>query len=88
MSRIWKVYIANKAYKQLKKLPLLIQDLADEAIHDLEKEGYNPKHWDVKKIDKDDFRIRLNYRYRMRYRIINKELHIEIFYIGHRKNAY
>lgn len=88
MGKIWVVSLTNKAYKQLQKLPIVVQDLAAEAITDLEQSGAVPKHWDVKKLDAAEYRIRLNYRYRMRYKVIDSELVIEIFYIGHRKDAY
>lgn len=83
-----RVELTKKAFKQLKKLPAQIQDLADEAISALEHEGVCPKYWDVKKLNNQEYRIRLNYRYRMKYRTEDDELYIEIFYIGHRKNAY
>jgi len=86
--RKWTVELTGKAYKQLKKLPTLIQDLADEVISDLEEQGPAPKHWDMKKIGKEGYRIRLNYRYRVRYTVEADHLLIEIFYVGHRKDAY
>ena len=85
----WTVYLTRKAYKQLKKLPLIIQDLVDLAIADLEEHGIQPQGWDFLKTDADEFRLRLNYRYRMRYRISEKqELQIEVFYVDHRRDAY
>jgi len=33
--------------------------------------------------------VRTTYRYRMRYRVTsNQALQIEVFYVGHRKDAY
>lgn len=84
----WTVELTKNAYKQFKKLPGLIQDLADEAICALETEGAIPKFWNCKKIRENEYRVRLNYKYRMKYRVKNTELIIEIFYIGHRKDAY
>lgn len=84
----WTVNLTPKAYKQLKKLPAIIQDLADDAMSDLENHGPTPKHWDIKKIQEEGYRIRLNYRYRMRYTVESDCLLIDIFYIGHRKDAY
>ncbi len=84
----WDVKILKKAYMQLKKLPRSVQDIVDEAVADLEKEGPHPRYWDVRKTDENEYRIRLNYRYRMRYVVKEKELFIEIFYLGHRKDAY
>jgi mRNA-degrading endonuclease RelE of RelBE toxin-antitoxin system len=85
----WTIYLTRKAYKQLHKLPQRIQDLADLAVADLEEQGINPTGWDTLKTDEDEYRLRLTYRYRMRYRITDtKELEIEVFYIGHRKEAY
>jgi len=85
---MWDVNLTKKAYKQLRKLPNQIQDLADDAINALEHNGPIPKYWDVKKIKTNEYRIRLNYRYRMRYSVENENLTIEVFYIGHRKDAY
>lgn len=85
----WTVYLTRKADKQLKKLPQTIQDLADLAIADLEEQGINPQGWDTLKTDDDEYRLRLNYRYRLRYRVTDEQvLEIEVFYIGHRKDAY
>ncbi|MEE8060156.1 MAG: type II toxin-antitoxin system RelE/ParE family toxin [Pseudomonadales bacterium] len=85
----WTVYLTRKAYKQLPKLPRVIQDLADLAVADLEEQGINPAGWDTLKTGDDEYRLRLNYRYRMRYRLTEgKGLEIEIFYVGHRREAY
>lgn len=43
ISMTWAVTLTGKAYKQLKKLPLDIQDLADAAVHALEAKGLKPK---------------------------------------------
>ena len=66
----------------------MIQDLADEAISDLEQQGPLPRYWNTKKIGQEGYRVRLNYRYRMRYTVESDHLLIEIFYVGHRKDAY
>ncbi|HLQ26414.1 MAG TPA: type II toxin-antitoxin system RelE/ParE family toxin [Acidiferrobacterales bacterium] len=85
----WTVTLTGRAYKQLKKLPSAIQDLADAAIQDLEAKGPKPMGWDVRKTGNNEYRVRLTYRYRMRYRVINEQmLEIEVFYLGHRKDAY
>jgi mRNA-degrading endonuclease RelE of RelBE toxin-antitoxin system len=85
----WTVYLTRKAYKQLKKLPQSIQDLVDLAVFDLEEQGIKPKGWDVKKTDENEYRLRITYRYRMRYRVNDRqELEIEVFYVGHRRDAY
>jgi mRNA-degrading endonuclease RelE of RelBE toxin-antitoxin system len=84
----WDVKILKKAYRQLKKLPRFIQDIADEAVASLEKDGPQPLYWDVKKINANEYRLRLNYRYRMKYPVKENGLFIEVFYIGHRKDAY
>ena len=85
----WAVTLTRKAYKQLARLPQTIQDLADLAIADLEEQGINPEGWDTLKTDDDEYRLRLNYRYRMRYQIMDKHtLEIEVFYVGHRREAY
>lgn len=85
----WTVYLTRKAHKQLAKLPGSIQDLADLAVADLEEQGLNPQGWDTLKTNDDEYRLRLNYRYRMRYCVIDKQtLEIEVFYVGHRREAY
>jgi len=85
----WNVYLTQKAYKQLAKLPSYIQDLADLAVADIEKYGVHPRGWDIRKTGSNEYRLRLTYRYRMRYRITDeKALEIEIFYVGHRRDAY
>ena len=85
----WTVYLTRKAHKQLSKLPQSIQDLADLAVADLEEQGINPQGWDTLKTNDDEYRLRLNYRYRMRYRVTDQnELEIEVFYVGHRREAY
>ncbi len=85
----WTVYLSRKAYKQLGKLPRRIQDLADLAIMDMEGQGVRPQGWDVKKTADDEYRLRITYRYRMRYQLTTRrELEIEIFYVGHRREAY
>lgn len=85
----WTVNLTRKAYKKLIKLPQIIQDLADLAISDLEEQGINPQGWDTLKTGEGEYRLRLNYRYRMRYRALeDQSLEIEIFYAGHRRDAY
>ena len=67
----------------------MIQALAELAVTGMEEQGVNPVGWDTLKIGKDEYRLRLNYRYRMRYRVTPEQtLRIEVFYIGHRREAY
>ena len=85
----WTVYLTKKANKQLAKLPQMIQVLAELAVADMGEQGVNPVGWDTLKTGKDEYRLRLNYRYRMRYRVTPEHtLRIEVFYIGHRREAY
>jgi len=84
----WNVVVTPKADKQLQKLPEAIQDIVLEALEALAAEGVIPKHWDVKKTNDHEYRLRINYRYRMRYKVEPKRILIEVFYIGHRKEAY
>ena len=70
-------------------LPRSIQDLADLAGTELEEQGINPQGWNTLKTDESEYRLRLNYRYRMRYRITDRQtLEIVVFYVGHRRDAY
>ena len=85
----WNVTLTKRAYKQLLKLPPDIQDLADLAIADLEAQGPVIRGWDLRKTADKEYRVRLTYRYRMRYHVLTEgELEIGIFYVGHRKDAY
>lgn len=85
----WTVYLTRKAHKQLGKLPVVVQDIADFAITDLKEQGIKPQRWDTLKTGEGEYRLRLNYRYRMRYRVETEQtLEIEVFYIGHRREAY
>ncbi len=84
----WNIVVTRKADKQLQKLPEGIQDIVLEALEALATEGAIPKHWDVKKTNDNEYRLRINYRYRMRYKVERRRVLIEIFYIGHRKEAY
>ena len=84
----WTVYLTRKAYKQLAKLPQSIQDLAALAVADLEEQGVNPQGWNTLKTSDNEYRLRLNYRYRMRYRLTDNFVEIEVFYVGHRREAY
>ena len=85
----WNVFLTVRAYKQLRKLPRKIQDLTDLAVVDLEGQGPVPAGWDVRKTGDGEYRIRLTYRYRMRYRIVQPgKFEIEVFYVGHRRDAY
>lgn len=87
--KTWSVYLTRKAYKQLRKLPRGIQDLTDLAVSDIEEQGVVPQGWNVKKTGRDEYRLRITYRYRMRYRLTgDRNLEIEIFYVGHRREAY
>lgn len=87
--RIWTVYLTRIAYEQIGMLPRRIQDLTDLAISDLEEQGIHPKGWDVIKTARGEYRLRITYRYRMRYRVIrDRELKIEVYYVGHRREAY
>ncbi len=89
LTMTWTVYLTRKAHKQLVKLPQTIQDLADLAVADLEEQGINPQGWNTLKMADDEYRLRLNYRYRMRYRVTDGQiLEIEVFYVGHRREAY
>ena len=85
----WTVYLTSKARKQLARLPEEVQGLTEDALKDLEEQGIGLRKWNVLKTNNHEYRLRLNYRYRMRYRIIEEEIiEIEVFYVGHREGAY
>ena len=85
----WTVEFTRRAYKQLQSLPHSIQDIADLAVADLEVEGVYPRGWNCRKTGDGEYRLRLNYRYRMRFHMIDTEtMLIEVFYVGHRREAY
>lgn len=85
---MWSIQITKQAAKSIKVLPKSIQEVVLLALEALKNEGSRPRYWDVLQTDKNEFRLRLNYRYRMRYRVVNEVLVIEVFYTGHRKDAY
>ncbi len=81
--------MTKKANKQLAKLPKKIRALAELAVTDIEEQGVNPVEWDTLKTGRDEYRLRLNYRYRMRYCVtLEHTFKIEVFYVGHRREAY
>ena len=85
----WTVHLTRKARKQLAGLPEPIRGLAGEAMAALEEQGVNPQDWNTLKTGDGEYRLRLNYRYRMRYRVAGRRiLDIEVFYVGHRQEAY
>ena len=85
----WTVYLTRSVRKQLKKLPKPVRNQVRLAVNDLEEQGTNPQGWDTLKTDDGEYRLRLNYRYRMRYRVAGRRvLNIEVFYVGHRQEAY
>ena len=84
----WIVKLTTGAAKSRKQLPKQIRQIVDQAIEDLMIEGPRPFAWDVKKTGENELRLRITYRYRMRYNVIDQELIIRVFYIGHRKDAY
>ncbi|MCG8432929.1 MAG: hypothetical protein MJA83_02730 [Gammaproteobacteria bacterium] len=70
-------------------MPQSIRDLADLAILELETSGPKPSGWNIRKTGNKEYRLRLNYRYRMRYRVTEDQImEIEVFYLGHRREAY
>jgi len=85
---MWKVAVKKAVQKNIRKLPKPVRAILDEAIEDLKQQGPHPKNWDIVQLDKDEYRIRLNYRYRMIYMVIKQLVLIEIIYAGHRKDAY
>lgn len=85
----WSVHLTRKANKQLIKLPHKIQALAYATINDLVADSIAPQGWNTRKTGENEYRLRLNCRYRMRYRVITEQMvEIEIFYVGHRQEAY
>jgi len=85
---MWALKVSKSAAKSLKLLPKSVQEIVLLALEALKSEGPVPKHWDVLQTDSGEYRLRLNYRYRMRYRADKRVVVIEVFYIGHRKDAY
>jgi len=82
----WTVHFTGKAYKQPREMPRRIQDMTDLAVLDMEKQGVHPRGWKVRKTSPGEYRLRITYRYRLRFRVMNEE--IEVFYVGHRREAY
>ena len=84
----WQVEFTNQSHKQVLGLPMKIQYIVSQVYKDLVSQGPIPKYWDVKKTGDNEYRIRLTYRYRMRYFVYTGTILIKIFYVGHRKDAY
>ncbi|MGI9558787.1 MAG: type II toxin-antitoxin system RelE family toxin [Thermodesulfobacteriota bacterium] len=86
----WNVYLTKKARKQIAKLPVEVKAISDEALEDLKERGVLLEEYKTKKTGDGEYSLRLNYRYRMRYRVVEKErtVIIEVFYVGHRREAY
>ena len=85
----WEVGFTRQALKQRGRLPERVRSVVVKAVRGLQEHGVRLKGWDIRKTGDDEYRLRLNYRYRMRYKVIRKGLmKIEVFYVGHRKEAY
>lgn len=85
---MWKLEFTKTAFKGLSQLPKKVRVAANIVLKALTHEGPRPKGMNVRKLSKNEYRLRLTYRYRMKYRVKKNVLIIEIFYIGHRKDAY
>jgi len=82
------VLVRKDVEKGIGKLPDLIRKLVAEALDDLAAQGPWPHGWNVKQIGSQGYRLRLTYRYRMRYAAEQRVLLIQVIYVGHRKDAY
>ena len=82
---MYSIRLDSKASKQLRKLPIDIQNKISEAINAL---AYNPiPHGAIKLVGTSRYRIRQG-DYRIIYQIFKKEVLIEVVAVGHRKNVY
>ena len=84
----WNIKEKKSILKSVKKLPVEILTIYGEAKDDLANEGPVPVGWDVCKINDNEYRLKLNYRYRIRYMVDITIKIIGITYLGHRKDAY
>lgn len=80
-----KVFLNNRARKGFDALPRKIQQNALLFLKDL-RYGTNPPGWNIKKTGEKEFRVRIDYRHRIRYQQEGET--IKIFYIGPREGAY
>lgn len=74
--------------RQCRRLDSFTRHLTDDLVADLKQQGPFPDGWDICKTNDHEYRVRLNYRFRVRYTIQENRLTINVFYIGHRKDAY
>lgn len=83
---MYHVYITEKAFKQLSKLPKPIQKKISENIDALSD---NPRPAQSKKLKGYDdlYRIRIA-DYRVVYEIVNQQVLITILRVAHRKDVY
>lgn len=85
----WTVEFSRRAQKLAKHLPNEIQALLAEAVADLQRYGPHCPQWQSSKLSASDaYRLKLNYRYRVEYKVTKQYLLINIINLGHRKNAY
>jgi len=84
----WSLQEKKSILKNLRTLPANVVEIYAVAREDLQALGPVPKGWDVRKIDVNEYRLRLNYRYRIRYLVDEGIKIISITYLGHRKDAY
>jgi mRNA interferase RelE/StbE len=85
---MYKVNYTSSAVKELKKLPLNVQDRIRYAIEELKE---NPRHIGVEKLTtsskSQEYRIRVG-DYRVKFLIHDDILTIFVIKIGNRKNIY
>jgi mRNA interferase RelE/StbE len=89
----YKIVVTESATKELKRIPVKMQDRIFEKIEDLAREpkpyGHKKlKNFDMPGSDQDDYyRIRVG-DYRIIYTIENEQITIFIMKIAHRKDIY
>jgi mRNA interferase RelE/StbE len=89
----YKIVVTESATKELKRIPVKMQDRIFKKIEDLAREpkphGHKKlKNFDMPGSDQDDYyRIRVG-DYRIIYTIENEQITIFIMKIAHRKDVY
>jgi len=82
------VIIKKKVYKRLCKCPKAIADKFSKLYDDLENQGPTPKGWaNLGKIRENYYHCHLSYHWIACWYCKNKNIEIEVYYVGSREKA-
>jgi len=84
----YRVKIKKKVNRGLKKLPTNVQKLLFLLVEDLKADGPIQKSWDnFSPLGNDKYHCHLNYRYVSCWNYRQREIEIEVYYVGSREKA-